>query len=198
MRTVLLGNGNESFKTMSEKRYVALLRGINVGGNNLIKMLDLRSSFANMGFTDVETYIQSGNVVFSSKQANKAKLTKTIEKALSDAFSYESRVVVVSDSEMERVITQAPKGFGTDAALYRYDVLFVREPMTTSECLADVSAAPGVDTAHAGDHAIYFRRLISKADASTLGKLVQRASYKHITIRNWNTTMKLFGMIRKG
>jgi len=182
---------------MSENRYVALLRGINVGGNNLIKMLDLRSSFANMGFTDVETYIQSGNVVFSSKQANKAKLTKMIEKALSDAFNYESRVVVVSGSEMERVVAQAPKGFGTDAVLYRYDVLFVREPFTTSEVFADVKAAPGVDTAHAGDHAIYFRRLISKADQSTLNKLVQRQSYKHITVRNWNTTMKLFGMIRK-
>lgn len=182
---------------MAENRYVALLRGINVGGNNLIKMLDLRSSFANMGFTDVATYIQSGNVVFSSKQSNKAKLTKTIEKALSDAFSYESRVVVVSGSEMQRVIAQAPKGFGTDAVLYRYDVLFVREPLTTSEAIVEVTAAPGVDTAHAGDHAIYFRRLVAKADQSTLAKLVQRASYKHITIRNWNTTMKLFGMLQK-
>lgn len=176
---------------MSENRYVALLRGINVGGNNLIKMLDLRSSFANMGFTDVETYIASGNVVFSSKQSNKAKLTKTIEEALSDAFSYESRVVVVSGSEMERVVAQAPKGFGGDAAQYRYDVLFVREPLTTSEALA------GVDTAHAGDHALYFRRLISKAAQSNLNKLVQRVSYKNITIRNWNTTMKLFAMLQK-
>ena len=182
---------------MSQNRYVALLRGINVGGNNLIKMLDLRSSFGSMGFTDVETYIQSGNVVFSSKQANKAKLTKIIEKALSDAFSYESRVVVISGAEMERVVAQAPKGFGTEAALYRYDVLFVREPLTTSEALVEVQVAPGVDTAHAGDHAIYFRRLVAKADQSTLAKLVQRASYKHITVRNWNTTMKLFGMIRK-
>lgn len=182
---------------MSENRYVALLRGINVGGNNLIKMLDLRSSFANMGFTDVETYIQSGNVVFSSRQSNKAKLTKKIEKALSDAFSYESRVVVVSGSEMERVVAQAPKGFGGDAAQYRYDVLFVREPLTTKEAFADVKATPGVDTAHAGDHVLYFRRLISKAAQSNLNKLVQRASYKNITIRNWNTTMKLLGMLQK-
>ena len=182
---------------MSHNRYIALLRGINVGGNNLIKMLDLRSSFANMGFTDVETYIQSGNVVFSSKQANKTKLTELIEKALSDAFSYESRVVLVSGNEMERVVAQAPKGFGGDAALYRYDVLFVREPFTTSDALKEIPTATGVDTAHAGDHAIYFRRLISKAAQSYLNKLVQRAAYKHITVRNWNTTMKLLGMIRK-
>ena len=71
---------------MSESRYVALLRGINVGGNNLIKMSELRSSFAGMGFNEVQTYIQSGNVVFSSKKMAKAKLEALIEKALSDAF----------------------------------------------------------------------------------------------------------------
>jgi uncharacterized protein (DUF1697 family) len=182
---------------MSENRYVALLRGINVGGNNLIKMLDLRSSFAGMGFTDVETYIQSGNVLFSSKQSSKAKLTKTIEDALSKAFGYESRVVVISGTEMERVVAQAPKGFGEEAALYRYDVLFVRAPLTTSEALVETKTTPGIDTAHAGDHAIYFRRLISRATQSNLNKLVQRPSYKNITVRNWNTTMTLLAMIRK-
>src|SRR5688572_22043475 len=92
---------------MSDNRYVALLRGINVGGNNLIKMIELRSSFASMGFGDVATYIQSGNVVFSSKQTNKTKLTALIEKALSEAFSYESKVVVISRSDMEQVVAQA-------------------------------------------------------------------------------------------
>jgi uncharacterized protein (DUF1697 family) len=182
---------------MSENRYVALLRGINVGGNNLIKMLDLRTNFAGMGFTQVETYIQSGNVVFSSRQKNKTKLTATIEKALSDAFSYQSRVVVISGRELERVVAQAPKGFGQDPTLYRYDVLFVREPLTTSEALAEVPTKPGVDTVHAGDHALYFRRLVSKAAQSHLPKFVQRPAYKNITVRNWNTTMKLLEMVRK-
>ena len=181
---------------MGENRYVALLRGINVGGNNLIKMLDLRSTFANMGFNEVQTYIQSGNVVFSSKQTNKAKLTALIEKALTDAFSYESRVVVISGGEMERVVAQAPKGFGKDPEQYRYDVLFVRAPFTTTEALKDINVTPGVDTATAGDHAVYFRRLISKATQSNLNKLVVRPAYKNITVRNWNTTMKLLGMIR--
>ncbi len=180
---------------MSANRYVALLRGINVGGNNLIKMIDLRSSFANMGFADVVTYIQSGNVVFSSTQTNKAKLTTLIEKALSEAFKYESRVVVISGSELEKVVAQAPKGFGKDPAQYRYDVMFVREPLTPSEALKEVPTTPGVDTAHAGDHAIYFRRLVSKVTQSKLNKLVQRPVYKNLTVRNWNTTMKLLEMV---
>ena len=180
---------------MSNGRYVALLRGINVGGNNLIKMTALRSSFEQMRFGDVVTYIASGNVVFSSKQTNKAKLTAMIEKALSDAFSYESRVVVISAGELERVVAQAPKGFGRDPEQYRYDVLFVREPFTASEALSQVPIAPGVDTVHAGDHALYFRRLVSKAAQSRLNKLVQRVAYKHITIRNWNTTTKLLELV---
>lgn len=179
----------------NDTRYVALLRGINVGGNNLIKMIELRSSFASMGFTDVVTYIQSGNVIFSSKQKNKAKLTALIEEALSEAFSYESKVVVVSGSEMGQVVAQAPKGFGKDPELYRYDVLFVKEPLTTTEALKEVPTAPGVDTVNAGDHALYFRRLVSKATQSKLNKLVQRPVYKNLTIRNWNTTIKLLQMV---
>lgn len=182
---------------MSENRYVALLRGINVGGNNLIKMIELRSSFAEMGFSDVETYIQSGNVIFSSNLKNKVKLTAMIEEALSEAFNYESKVVVVSGSEMERVVAQAPKGFGKDPVAYRYDVIFVKEPVKTSEALKDVPTAPGIDTVAAGDHALYFRRLVSEAAKSKLSKLVQRPVYKNLTIRNWNTTMKLFEMVQK-
>ena len=182
---------------MSDNRYVALLRGINVGGNNLIKMIELRSSFASMGFGDVVTYIQSGNVVFSSKQTNKTKLTALIEKALSEAFSYESKVVVISRSDMEQVVAQAPKGFGKDTELYRYDVLFVKEPLKTSEALKDAPTAPGVDTVHAGDHALYFRRLVSKATQSKLNKLVQRPVYKNLTVRNWNTTIKLLQMVKE-
>ena len=183
---------------MTQSRYVALLRGINVGGNNLIKMSDLRTSFSDMGFSDVQTYIQSGNVVFSSKQMTKAKLELLIEKALSDAFRYQSRVVVVSGSELERVVSQAPKGFGKDKDLYRYDVMFVKEPLKTTELLEVLPMKAGVDTAHAGDHALYFRRLDSQAAQSHLPKLIRLAVYQNITVRNWNTTTKLLEIVNHG
>jgi len=181
--------------TTSGNCYVALLRGINVGGNNLIKMADLRSRFGAIGFTGVQTYIQSGNVVFCSKQMTKARLTEMIERALSEAFSYESRVVVVSAGELQQVVAQAPKGFGKEPDVYRYDVLFVREPFKVSEALELVPVNPDVDTVHAGDHALYFRRVIANAAQSRLNKLVQRAVYKHITVRNWRTTTKLLEMV---
>ena len=180
---------------MGVNRHVALLRGINVGGNNIIKMVDLRASFETLGFIEVETYIQSGNVVFSSNPASKTKLTKLIEKALSDAFGYASSVVLVSAKDLQLVVAQAPAGFGKQPDRYRYDVLFVKEPLTTEEALQQVTTKPGVDDANAGEHALYFRRLISKAAQSHLSKLIQRPVYKSITIRNWNTTTKLLAMV---
>ena len=180
---------------INENCYVALLRAINVGGNNLIKMADLRASFGTIGFTEVQTYIQSGNVVFCAKRMNKSRLTEIIEQALSDAFRYKSRVVVISAAELQRVISQAPKGFGQEPDLYSHDVLFVREPLKTSDAIKEVPTNPDVDIVYIGDHALYFRRLIASAPQSHLNKLVQRSVYQHITIRNWRTTTKLLEMV---
>jgi uncharacterized protein (DUF1697 family) len=77
-------------------KYVTLLRGINVGGKNLIKMSELKACFETLGFEDVSTYIQSGNVLFSTTRSGQAKLTSLVEEALSKAFNYQSRVVVRS------------------------------------------------------------------------------------------------------
>ena len=81
---------------MAQTQYLALLRGINVGGNNIIKMADLKACFESLGLTDVVTYIQSGNVIFKSAEKDKAKLTKMIEAGLSKRFNYEARLVVIS------------------------------------------------------------------------------------------------------
>jgi uncharacterized protein (DUF1697 family) len=112
--------------------YVSLLRGINVGGKNLIKMTDLAACFEALGFTEVRTYIQSGNVIFRADEADQAKLTSLLEEALSKIFNYDSRVVVRSCEEMKTIVTQAPGGFGSDPSTYRYDVIFLKEPLTAS------------------------------------------------------------------
>jgi uncharacterized protein (DUF1697 family) len=179
---------------MARQRYVALLRGINVGGKNIIGMGALRASFEALGFGDVATYIQSGNVLFSARAGTKAKLTQTIERALGEAFAYEARVVLVSARELARVVADAPAGFGQQPLRYRYDVLFVKEPLTPPAAIAQVEVKPGVDTATAGAHALYFRRLIAKATQSRLSKLTQRPVYQSLTIRNWNTTTRLLAM----
>lgn len=175
-------------------KYVALLRGINVGGNNVIPMARLREAFGGMGFDDVTTYIASGNVVFATKATPTAKLVAKIGTALSKAFAYESTLVVVSAEELEAVVREAPPKFGREPAKYRYDVLFVMPPMTAKNALPEVPTRVGVDEKFAGTHALYFRRLVAKAAQSQLGKIASKPLTKSLTIRNWNTTTKLLAL----
>lgn len=178
-------------------QYLILLRGINVGGKNIIKMADLKASFDEMGFSNVLTYIQSGNVVFKSDEKDKALLTAQIEKGLSKRFNFQARVVVISYKELTAIVRDAPEGFGKDDKKFRYDVIFLKEPMTPKEAMKSVSAREGVDTAHTGKQALYFSRLTAKASQSHLTKIIGQPVYQSMTIRNWNTTTKLLALMEK-
>ena len=179
------------------KAYVALLRGINVGGNNLIKMPALKACFEAQGLCDVATYIQSGNVLFTVAGSDNLALCRRIEQALTKTFGYESRVVIRSRDELKSIVGKAPKGFGSKPAAYRYDVIFLREPVTAAEAMKSVTAHPEVDQVFAGKGALYFSRLISKASKSHLSRIVGKPVYKDMTIRNWNTTSKLLELIEQ-
>jgi uncharacterized protein (DUF1697 family) len=177
------------------KRYLALLRGINVGGKNLIGMPALKECFENHGFSDVATYIQSGNVLFQSTESNLERLTNHIQKALSEEFNYASRVVVVSHEQLKAAVQSAPGGFGTNPAEYRYDVLFLKPPLTADEAMKSITTREGVDEAFAGKGVIYFSRLIARATQSYLSRVVSLPVYQSMTIRNWNTTTKLLALM---
>jgi uncharacterized protein (DUF1697 family) len=176
-------------------QYVALLRGINVGGNNLIKMPELRRCFEELGFDDVATYIQSGNVLFEAAQQKPAGLAARIEAALSERFGYQARIVLRSHGQLRDVIAGAPAGFGEQPDQYRYDVLFLREPLTAAEAMQDLRTREGVDQASAGHGVCYFSRLASRAAQSYLSRVVALPVYQSMTIRNWNTTVKLRALL---
>jgi uncharacterized protein (DUF1697 family) len=183
---------------MADIQYLALLRGINVGGNNIIKMADLKACFEDMGFTEVVTFIQSGNILFRSAEKDKTKLTQKIEQVLSKKFSYKSRLVVVPYKELKKAVERAPKGFGKELDKYRYDVIFLKEPLSSREAMKNVSIKEGVDSAYIGKSVLYFSRLISKASQSYLTKMIKLPVYQNMTIRNWNTTTKLLALMEKG
>jgi len=183
---------------MAGTQYLALLRGINVGGNNIIKMADLKACFESMGFAEVVTFIQSGNILFKAAEKDRAKLTTKIENVLSKRFSYKSRIVTVTHKELKKVVDEAPKGFGKDLDKYRCDVIFLKEPLTPKEAMKNVSIKDGVDSAYPGKSVLYFSRLISKASQSHLSKTIKLPVYQNMTIRNWNTTTKLLSLMEKG
>jgi uncharacterized protein (DUF1697 family) len=183
--------------TSTVTTYVALLRGINVGGKNLIRMPALKACFEAQGLRDVATYIQSGNVLFTARRSDHRVLTPQIEAALSNAFAYRPRVVVRSFEQMQATVDRAPKGFGVRPAAYRYDVIFLKEPLTAEEAVKSVTAKPGVDRVFAGEGVLYFSRLISKATQSHLGRIVGTPAYQNMTIRNWNTTRRLLELMER-
>lgn len=176
-------------------QYVALLRGINVGGNNIIKMTDLAACFQELGFEGVRTYIQSGNVLFHANQPDRSGLAGQIETALSQSFDYRATVVLRSEDELRTIVGAAPEGFGSEPDIYRYDVLFLKEPLTAAEALKDLREKEGVDRAFAGQGVLYFERLISRASSSRLTRINTLPLYAFITVRNWNTTTRLLQMM---
>ena len=177
------------------KQYVALLRGINVGGKNLIKMADLKACFEELGYVDVLTYIQSGNVIFRAGESENAGLERTLEAALSESFHYESTVVVRSEGEIMEIVKHAPSGFGSDPEAYRYDVIFLKAPLTSTEAMKSITTKDGVDQAFTGEGVLYFSRLTSRASQSRLSRIVSMPIYQSMTIRNWNTTTKLLNLM---
>ncbi|HET6316669.1 MAG TPA: DUF1697 domain-containing protein [Chloroflexota bacterium] len=176
-------------------QYVALLRGINVGGNNLIKMTELRACFESLGFADVTTYIQSGNVLFDGPRQRSARLAALIEAALSDRFGYQSRIVLRTHAQLRAIVADAPANFGSQPDIHRYDVVFLREPVTAAEAIKEVPTRDGVDQVYAGKGVCYFSRLVSRASQSYMSRIIGLPSYQSMTIRNWNTTVKLLALM---
>lgn len=180
-------------------RYVALLRGINVGGKNLIPMPALKAAFEDAGFEEVRTYIQSGNVLFSAPSSGQAELTRRIEGLIRAAFDhYDASVVLRSRSQMRAVVERRPKGFGSEAATYRYDVCFLKPGTTAKRVIAGLPLKEGVDRIWAGTGVVYFSRLTSRATQSRLNRVASLPVYQQMTIRNWNTTTKLAKLLDEG
>jgi uncharacterized protein (DUF1697 family) len=175
--------------------YVALLRGINVGGNNLIRMADLKACFVDHGFSKAATYIASGNVVFASDESDRVELVRRIEKMLGATFRYPASVVLRNQKQMREIVDRAPKGFGASPAKYRYYVIFLKEPLRAAAAIKSVPVKDGVDQAHAGPGVLYHSRLNSKATQSRLSRIVGLPVYQSMTIRNWNTTTRLLQMM---
>jgi uncharacterized protein (DUF1697 family) len=118
-----------------------------------------------------------------------------VEEMLAARFSYRASVVIRSQKELRDIVERAPHGFGANPARYRYDVIYLKPPLTATVALRDVLTRQGVDQAHPGRGVLYFSRLTSRASQSQLGRLISLPIYQSMTIRNWNTTTKLLHMM---
>src|SRR3989344_6945863 len=154
-------------------KYVALLRVINVCGNNVIKMADLKACFEKNGFKNVSTYIQSGNVIFdppAGGERQTEKMESIIENFLSKKFNYASKVLVRSYPQVKKILAVVPTDWKTRKDLRCY-IAFIKETLTPDQALREVVVKEGIDFVKAGPGVLYMSTLLSGITKSRLSKL---------------------------
>jgi uncharacterized protein (DUF1697 family) len=169
-------------------RYVALLRGINVGGR-WIKNNDLQHCFEGMGFGDVRIVLQSGNVIFSAPKVSVEKLTATIEAGLQKRFNYPAKVVIVEIAQLQRAVDRYP--FDSTLTDRQHYVLFLRHDVV-AEMLKAAKPDRAIEQVAVGDKVIYWTVEKGKTLESAIGKFIAKPPYKELnTNRNINTLRKV-------
>jgi uncharacterized protein (DUF1697 family) len=175
--------------------YLALLRGINVGGNNMIHMADLKVCLTIAGLTAVRTYIQSGNVIFESPEKDRNTLTKLIEQTIKNQFGADVPTAVFSKQEWQQIITSAPKQWGIDPG-WKHNLLVMLKPYNMQQIVADIGdLKPDIEMLIAGEGVLYQSMSLALFGRTTTGKLATKPIYKRMTVRNYNTSMKLLTLL---
>jgi len=177
---------------MRATSYIALLRGINVGGKNKVPMAALRQYLEELGYQNVKTLIASGNVVFTSdKQPD--QLTKEIEAMLPTKFALDSsliKVLILTKDQLSQIIAQAPKDFGIAPDKYRYYVFFLMG-VSVDSAMEAFELREDIDQIWSGGQAIYTQQLLAKLTQSRINKIASTPVYQSMTIRGWNTVTRL-------
>ena len=176
--------------------FVALLRGVNVGGNNMINMKSLKASFEKMGFNDVSTYINSGNIIFTTKEADSRKLERKIEQMLVKEYQLESKVVLRSFSEMAKLVKGLPEKWDGNSS-WRFYVIFLRHTIDSKEIVSGLPINSEMEEVLYRPGALLWSALVSDLTKSRMTKAATGKMYKDTTVRNLNTTKKLYELMKK-
>lgn len=184
---------SESTAASGKQRYVALLRGINVGGKNRLPMADLRGTFAAAGCAAVQTYIQSGNAVFEATQDLADAVPEIVTLAIRERFGYETSVIVRSGEELRRIAASNP--FDTSGDPRFLLVAFLRDtPTADSVSLLDPYRSPPDEFAVRGRN-VYLRYPNGVARSKLTNEYLAARLQTVSTMRNWRTVLRLLEMV---
>lgn len=176
--------------------YVALLRGVNVGGKNMISMSSLKGSFERMKFGEVSTYINSGNILFKAKEGDARKLERKIEAMLSREYKLGCRVVVRSYPEMASLVENLPADWSGDDR-WKYNVIFLRHTIDFESVLEGLKPKSDIERVVYRPGALLWSARLSDLTRAAMIKLSSQEVYQDMTIRNLNTTRKLYELMKK-
>lgn len=172
--------------------YLVLLRGINVGGKNIVPMSRLKSSLEQLGFASVSTYSTTGNV-FLESDTRPNEIKARIEAALTKSFKLEGeriKALVLSRKQLRAVIDNRPEGFGDQPGKYHSDAILLID-IDAAQAMPAFNPREGVDKVWPGKSVIYSQRLSALRTKSRLNQAMGAPVYKCMTIRSWSTTGKL-------
>ncbi len=176
-------------------KYLVLLRGINVGGNNTVAMSELRECFEALGFEHVSTYINSGNIFFETTPIDEAELVKICEAAIETRFGFPVVTMVISKKNFVDALKNAPKWWANGKDGVRNDALFVIPPTKPEEVLEHLQKkADAPDRFGVHEQVIFWSLPLASYTKSVVPKIIGTPIYKHITIRSSTTTKKLLGL----
>ena len=176
--------------------YLALLRGINVGGNNMISMKALKVSFERLGFKNVSTYINSGNVLFQTGPADARKLEAKIEKMLVAEYQLGCKVVVRTAEEMASLVRKLPKDW-TDSKDWRYNVIFLRHTIDSKDIVKGLNAKPEIEQVTYVPGTLLWSAHVKDVARTTMAKMASLKIFQEMTVRNLNTTKKLHELMQR-
>jgi uncharacterized protein (DUF1697 family) len=175
-------------------RFAALLRGINVGGNNKVSMSDLRTTCAAIGLDDVQTYIQSGNVVFSSSQRSTPRIEASLEQAIRDDTGLTVTVMVRSADALGHIVDHNPYA-ADDLPATQLVVAFLKSRPTTKAL--DLSEY-GPETAVVRGTDVFVHYPNGQGRSKVTNAVLERLLGTSATARNWNTVGKLLALTSPG
>lgn len=177
------------------QKYIGLLRGINVGGRNKVAMATLREVFEAQRFVNVSTYINSGNIFFSSEETDLMKVQEICESAILNHFNLDIRVGIITPEELEVALENAPTWWGKSAD-HKHNAFFVIRPQSPVEILDVIGETSEIEKIGAVGQVIFWSAPPSFVSKSNYFK-VERKIKDMITIRNLNTTRKILELSQK-
>lgn len=175
------------------KKWIALLRGINVGGNNTIPMVELKKLCEELGFTNVETYINTGNVIFQATGSPEL-LAPTLESAIHVHFGFAVPTLVISAEQWLTIANQIPAEWSNDTSM-KCDVLFLWPSVDEPAILQQLPLKKDIETALYTPGAVIWQVSRDNQPRSGLQDLVGTKLYRQMTIRNCNTVRKIYQKI---
>ena len=178
------------------RRYITLLRGINISGKNKIAMSELKKNFTELGFAETATYLNSGNVIFSSDIEEKNCISDKIELMIKDKFDLDIAVFTVLQEELKELLNNAPEWWGDDNKEIYDNVIFIMPPLSFEE-LYDTIGEPNTEYEKVYNYKNAVFWSFSRKDYQKTNWWSRTASTdisRKITIRTANTVKKIVCM----